>query len=969
MKRWFSLFQALYVRSGQTSLSRIGWRLLPGVLAALLVTGLLYLGIWQPLEDLAYTGLFQVRGSIPWSDRIAVIEIDEASLDQLGRFPWSRQNYADLLNVLTPAEPSAIALDILFPEPSADDTTLAQAMKRLGRVVIAQSWDDVGQPLLPTPALQAAAIGTGHVYKAEDPDGLVRSIEPQKQGILALGVAALQVHSLVYEPVFFSLSDRLWINWPGQADQVNHYSFVDVLEGRVTAQTFHNQIILVGVTAAALDPLQTPFNRNPPIGGVYLQAAVVNSLLQHNALQRLGDTWQPLVFLVIGPLLALVMGRWRLGRRLMAWAGFCITWGLLSLLLLKYGYWVPVATPLVLMTLTTASVTLAEQYRMSRMLQQSEERYSLAVQGSNEGLWDWNLTTNVIYVSPRWLGMLGVTELDPLLRDQRSLLPHPYQSQATTVQADPQSIWFDRVHPDDQERLKQAIAAHIQDETPYLEQEYRMRHEDGSYHWMLSRGLAVRNKSGNACRMAGSQNDITQRKETEEKLRQNAFFDALTGLPNRTLLLEQLRDALTFIHKYPSVAFAVLWLDLDHFRVVNNSLGSDIGDRLLVSVAQRLRGFLSPEDTLARNTGDEFIILLNQIHDVNDAIRLADRVQQLLALPFHLDDHEVYTSVSIGIALSSLLYNEPEHLLRDADTAMHRAKALGRSRYQVFDSAMRKRLVQRMQLQNDLRRAIAATSPTAMEGDRQALMLYYQPIIRLSTRQIIGFEALVRWQHPDLGMISPAKFVGMAEETGLIIQLGWWVLREACRQMREWQAHFPDLHPLVMNVNLSSKQFSASGLTEQIRQTLQETQLEPGFLKLEITESTVMENASAVVGMLHQIRNLGIQIAIDDFGTGYSSLSYLPRFPINTLKIDRSFVSKMGTDHDGPEIVRTILTLAHNLSMDVTAEGIETADQAAQLLAMGCEYGQGYFFSKPLPKDAATAFLEQDNSIKNNFTP
>jgi EAL domain-containing protein (putative c-di-GMP-specific phosphodiesterase class I) len=290
---------------------------------------------------------------------------------------------------------------------------------------------------------------------------------------------------------------------------------------------------------------------------------------------------------------------------------------------------------------------------------------------------------------------------------------------------------------------------------------------------------------------------------------------------------------------------------------------------------------------------------------------------------------------------------------------MHRAKAAGRSRYQVFDSAMRTRLVQRMQLQNDLRRAIAATGNVGVGSDRQALQLFYQPIVRLTTERVIGFEALVRWQHPELGMVSPAKFISMAEETGLIIQLGWWVLREACQQMHSWQTHFPNLGPLIINVNLSSKQFSTSGLTEHIRQILQETQLDPVHLKLEITESTVMENASAVVGMLRQIRKLGIQLAIDDFGTGYSSLSYLPRFPINTLKIDRSFVKKMGTSDDGPEIIRTILALAHNLGMDVTAEGVETAEQAAQLLEMKCEYGQGYFFSKPLPRDAATQFLEQ----------
>jgi diguanylate cyclase (GGDEF)-like protein len=943
-------------------LIRLGWRLLPGGIAALLMIILLHVGVWQPLEDLAYTGLFQARREMSWSDRIAVIEIDEASLAHLGRFPWSRQHYTKLLNLLRAAEPSAIALDILFPESSPEDAELAEAINRTGRVVLAQSWDDVGQPLLPTPLLQNAAIVNGHVYKVEDADGLVRSIEPQKQGILALGAAALQVHSLVYEPVpLDNLDQRLWINWPASADRVNHYSFIDVIQGKVSPQVFQNKIVLVGVTATALDPLQTPYNRNPPTSGVYLQAAIVNGLLQHNSLQRLGYRWQPLMFLLVGPGLAVLLARWRLGQQLIAWAVLCLGWGILSLLLFHWSYWVPVATPIVLVTLTTTSVILVDQYRITRLLQQSEERYSLAVQGSNEGLWDWNLDANLVYVSPRWTDILGLPEPAIAQPDPgtRSLLTRPYQQQAAVVPVDPYEIWFSRVHPDDIQRFQNAIATHIRGETDYLEHEYRMRHEDGTYRWMLSRGLAVRDKKGKAYRMAGSQNDITLRKETEERLRQNAFYDTLTELPNRTLMLEQIRDALGFIHKYPSVAFAVLWLDLDHFKVVNNSLGSDIGDRLLIAVAQRIRAFLPAEDVVARSGGDEFIILLNQIHDINDATRTADRVQQLLALPFNLDEHEVFTTASIGIALSSLLYSDPEHLLRDADTAMHRAKAAGRSRYQVFDSAMRTRLVQRMQLQNDLRRAIAATGNVGVGSDRQALQLFYQPIVRLTTERVIGFEALVRWQHPELGMVSPAKFISMAEETGLIIQLGWWVLREACQQMHSWQTHFPNLGPLIINVNLSSKQFSTSGLTEHIRQILQETQLDPVHLKLEITESTVMENASAVVGMLRQIRKLGIQLAIDDFGTGYSSLSYLPRFPINTLKIDRSFVKKMGTSDDGPEIIRTILALAHNLGMDVTAEGVETAEQAAQLLEMKCEYGQGYFFSKPLPRDAATQFLEQ----------
>ncbi|MBE9178053.1 EAL domain-containing protein [Oculatella sp. LEGE 06141] len=564
-------------------------------------------------------------------------------------------------------------------------------------------------------------------------------------------------------------------------------------------------------------------------------------------------------------------------------------------------------------------------------LRESEERYALAVQGANDGIWDWNLRTNEVYYSPRWKSMLGYQDSEI----------------GTTV-----DDWFERVHPEDLDWVKMKITAHLNGLTPYFENEHRMRHQDGAYRWMLSRGLAVRDSRGDATRIAGSQTDITGRKQAEERLLHNAFYDALTDLPNRALLVDRLQHAIHRAKRNPSYLFAVLFLDLDRFKVINDSLGHMLGDQLLVIIAQRLTNCIRPGDTVARLGGDEFVILLEDIKEVASAISVANRIQQELTQPFNLGGHEVFTTASIGIALSTLEYDRSEDLLRDADTAMYWAKAQGRARHEIFSINMHTRAVALLQLETDLRRAVSTiqldqslTEP--MPRDAPEFLLHYQPIVALKSRHIIGFEALLRWQHPQRGMISPAEFVPISEETGLIVPLGTWVLREACRQMRYWQTQFTTIPPLTISVNLSGKQFTPQ-LISQVNHILNETGLDPSSLKLEITESVLMENADAAVTMLSQLKAIGIQLAVDDFGTGYSSLSHLHRFPIDTLKIDRSFISKIDRDGEQLAIVRTIMTLAWNLGMEVVAEGVETPKQLAQLRALQCEYGQGYLFSKPI---------------------
>ncbi|MGB7442240.1 MAG: EAL domain-containing protein [Coleofasciculaceae cyanobacterium] len=482
--------------------------------------------------------------------------------------------------------------------------------------------------------------------------------------------------------------------------------------------------------------------------------------------------------------------------------------------------------------------------------------------------------------------------------------------------------------------------------------------------------------------------DITERKKAEEQLIYNAFYDQLTKLANRALFMDRLGQAVRRVGQCPRDKlscqpdlFAVLFLDLNRFKLVNDSLGNEIGDQLLQHFARRLQTCLRPTDTLARLGGDEFAILLENIQVLDDVTGVAEAIHQTLTKPFHLENSEVFMTLSIGIALSTALEGkpdkvvplestskqkekatakwlaqsnalvpvfQPEDLLRKARMAMYQAKAQGNSRYEVYDTAMDSRALDRLQMETDLRRAI----------ERQEFQVYYQPIVSLQTGKIAGFEALLRWRHPQRGLVSPMEFIPTAEETGLITLIDWWTLEEACRQMRIWQEEFKFDQPLTINVNLSSKQFTQTDLLYQIDTILRRARLTPSSLKLEITETVVMDNPDLVKALLLQLKERKISLCIDDFGTGYSSLSRLHNFPVNTLKVDRSFVSRIGASGENSEIIQAIVTIAKTLNMEVVAEGIETSEQILPLLALQCEYGQGYFFSKPIDGKAAREILK-----------
>ncbi|HEY0101441.1 MAG TPA: EAL domain-containing protein [Pyrinomonadaceae bacterium] len=508
------------------------------------------------------------------------------------------------------------------------------------------------------------------------------------------------------------------------------------------------------------------------------------------------------------------------------------------------------------------------------------------------------------------------------------------------------------IHPDDLGVAVDAIKRLRKGNSTIDQCEVRFRHKSGHKVWGLWSASLAGGPHVASTPLVFQIQDITDRKRAEEQLQHEAMHDVLTGLPNRAMFIDHLELAIARAQRNEERKFAILYVDLDRFKIINDSLGHSVGDQLLKEVALRLWNCVRAGDTVARLGGDEFILLLEDVYAESEAIEVAERIKSELAAPFTLSGREVFTTVSIGVASSWTSYHQAEGLIRDADAAMYRAKSLGKNRHEIYDSVMHAQVNDLLQMETALRLAV----------ERREFIVYYQSIVDLETFKISGFEALVRWNHPEKGFISPAHFIPLAEETGLIVEIGEWVLREACQQMERWQKIFPSDPPLFVSVNLSSKQFIQSDLIQRITQIITETKINPEGLKLEITESAVMDDVDSATEMLKKLRALGIKLSIDDFGTGYSSLSYLHRFPIDTLKVDRSFVVNMSEDSENVEIVRTIVSLAQNLGMNVIAEGVETKEQLAALRKLGCENGQGYLFSKPVAAKAA------ENLICDTYT-
>jgi len=528
---------------------------------------------------------------------------------------------------------------------------------------------------------------------------------------------------------------------------------------------------------------------------------------------------------------------------------------------------------------------------------------------------------------------------------------------------------FDQIHPDDRPRvLKAAENARLSGHGERLE--YRIRHKDGSWRTLESTASPIRNAKGQTDKLVIVNRDITERKRAEELLAHNAFHDGLTNLPNRALFLDRLQHALSLSKRHANYKFAVLLIDIDEFKIINDSLGHTAGDELLIKIGQRLKEAVRRadtvsrprisgvpdrpinDDTLARLGGDEFTILLDDIRDPVEAVRVAERVQADLATPFVVNQQEIVISASIGIAASTSPHTQAEDLLRDADIAMYRAKRAGKARCEVSDTAMHASAVKRLKLETDLRKAL----------EQGEFRVFYQPIVSLQTARITGFEALTRWQRPE-GIVPPIDFIAVAEETGLIIPMNRQLLREACQAVKSWQAEFPSTPPLTLSVNITPKEFAQPDLASEIGKTLAQLSFDPGCLQIEIVETIAMGDAEKSGHVLAQLKALGVRLSVDDFGTGYSSLSRLRRIPVDTLKIDRAFIMNMDTDPENREIVRTIIMLAHNLGLKVVAEGTETEKHIDQLKELHCEMAQGYYFSKPADDKAMLKLLASNYAV------
>lgn len=903
--------------------------------------------------------------SRPPAENILMVAIDDQSLKQLGSWPWPRRLHAELIAKLTAAGASVIALDILFSEPNANDpegdALLAAAIDKSDRVVLPVAIEPVRPDgllveILPLPPLTTAAAGLGHVDAELDQDGLARSVF-LKAGLGSvywptLALAMLKVVDAGADaelpgqrrpapessssPYVWMRDHRILIPFAGPPGHFPAISYVDVLNQAPSPAIFRNKHILVGATAQGLtDALATPVSgQKQPMPGVEFNANVLDTLQRDIAIQPLDPGWHMLLTGTLVLLPAWLYSRLSPWQMLLATVLLLLTVITSSVALSRtLQLWFAPAPALLALALSYPLWSWRRLQRVVELLFEEKQRAETTLHSIGDGVIATDAKGIVEYMNAKAEYLTGWRLAQARGQVLSKILWLKDEQNQRAIQ-DPviPCLRQGRVVELDEKVMLTSTAAR---DTPIRLSAAPIRNDQGS---LLGAVLAI--------------TDLTETRRLNRELSYQTNYDALTGLPNRHLLQDRLTHTIARARRNDQL-FALLLVDLDRFKTVNDSLGHKAGDALLQTVATRLKAALREEDTVAHLGSDEFIIMLENVREAQVAM-VAKKVLQTMETPFHIENHEFFVSCSIGVSLFPKDGEDPEVLFKNADTAMDRAKEKGRNTVQFYATGMNQQALNRLVMERNLRHALA----------REELELHYQPQVELVGGQISGVEALLRWRHPQLGLVSPMDFIPLAEETGLIVPIGEWVLKTACAQTVTWQAQ--GIGAVRMAVNLSPRQFMQADFVDTVRETLLETGLEARYLDLEITESMVMKNVEEVIPVLHALKTIGVQLSVDDFGTGYSSLNYLKRFPIDQLKIDKAFVRDINTDSDDSAIALAVIAMAHSMKLRVLAEGVETKTQLAFLRSNRCDEMQGYYMSCPLPTEEATTMLRSHDRLAFN---
>lgn len=926
--------------------------ILPFILVALATV--LVNSDWLTRWDAEFYDLQLRHWSHPPPSDIVIVAIDDRSLAELGRWPWPRKMHAQLVDRLSAADAKVIGLNLMLTERDQNDPTsdaqLAQALRDSGRVILPVAFAQLGgvgvSETLPLPAMTAAAAGLGHVDLPLDGDGVNRGVF-LKAGLgspywSAFALAMLEWGGKTWQfegearpdvedrsPHAWQRSDWILTPYSEPFGYFNQVSYVDVLNGNIEPGFFKAKYVLVGVTAAGLGgTIATPVASSGQwLSGVEINANVLAALDQGMMLKPLSPAMTMLITAVL--ILAAVLAYFYLPPRvaLLCGAAIMLTTVAISVVLLRGAHlWFPPSAALLVLSLSYPLWSWRRLEIAAHALYIEQERAAVTLQSIADAVITTNANGMVEYLNPVAESMTGYS-----LGEARGLAFERVFRVIDETNHIPMSFPIDRCV-----QFNQALN---------LPPTNLLLSRHGQQYSVHASASPIRGRNNHVIGIAVTFSDVTESRRMTQEMRHLATHDALTQLPNRILLRDRLQHAIERAER-SGLRLAVLFLDLDDFKKVNDGLGHTAGDALLTMVVERVLACSRRQDTVARLGGDEFVVLLEDLEDNEPVVLVARKILKVLETPFPLQEREFVIGASTGISVFPKDGRDPETLLKNADTAMYRAKEAGRNNFQFYTDDMNSQLVKRISMEQNLRRAL----------EQDELELFYQLQIAAEDEQVSGVECLLRWRHPEFGLVPPSEFIPLAEETGLIIPIGEWVIRTACRQARDWAEQ--GLPALRVSVNLSPRQFMQNGLSRLVEQVLRETTLDSQFLGLEITESTIMKNIDSAVETLNILKAMGIHLSIDDFGTGYSSLSYLKQFPVDQLKIDQSFVRNVTSESDDAAISQAIIAMAHSMKLSVIAEGVENQDQADFLTARGCNEMQGFHFSRPLPHHEMTTMLE-----------